>query len=311
MRGDPGRKTTDGECRLFLLKLSFRAWRREPLAQFFNVAVVAFLATAGAGAQWVSLQMKPAVRQFAGQMTAYGYFDPLATPDKRVNAYQEIRDTIAVSTGSKAVLVEQEEFLNRLGVRFPALAAEVRDLPPAERDHVVPSYVELTGVLAASELERLAKTNGILSVQTTQARNQAAAEAFRAVNRALGFFAVGIWIVFATCAVQVLRVSARQLTDAVSLLRSWGSGYWKLRIPGLIQGLTLGFTSGILAGLGFYFGIRGVAVPVMQILPATFEALLPPTVREASELGLVVACLCVGVSFLVSRESRGLGARTP
>lgn len=295
---------------MYLLKLALRPWRTAPLSQVFSALAVGFLLGISGFLLWMDQGLKPVIHRLRSEQVITAY----VSPEYASGEEPKLVDAIRVKLGARAVdagpspgrveyrAVGASEFVDQLRGHYPDLAREL-DTFGKELPLVVPRHISISGSLPVSALESVRSVPGIESAESSSDRHQHVVGAFRALRWVARLLIGGLALALLTGLIQLAKINGHLHQDALSVLRLWGAGPLKLRVPGMISGLGVGVLGGLIASTSWLVAGGWLARQVVALSPM-FEGMPSPPVQGAFALLIAGILIGAGAGALGFQEGR-------
>lgn len=258
---------------MFLLKLGLRPWRLALWSQIFSALAVGFLILLAGIVFWIDRGLKPVVMRLQAEQVITAYLDTnLSVKDEK-----RVVDQIKTSLGARPAdvkLVDSGEFLKEIEKSYPDLGRELQDLGQ-EMNSVIPRYVSVAGVLHKSALDEIKGINGVESAESSKDRYKHIVSAFTTLRWVAKLLVAGLMLALLTGLFQLARMNRHLHEDALSLLKLWGANELTLRMPGILSGLVVGATGGLIAFSGWLFVSHSLVGKVKNLSPMLQEMPMP------------------------------------
>jgi cell division protein FtsX len=287
---------------VYLLKLSLRPWRLSTLSQVFSSLTVGFLLLLAGFLLWLQFGLKPVVSRLQREQVITAFLDASVELKDEPRILDSIRTQVGAH--SEVRLVAPHEFVEELGGKYPELAKEIQSLG-AEMDQIVPRYVAVSGLLPEDAAAAIRSVAGVQLVDSSRDRHRTTVGALKAVRWVTQVLIIGLLIALVTALVQLARLNSALHRDALGMLRQWGATQIQLRLPGVFSGMSVGITGGLVAAMGWYFGVTWFATHVRSFSPL-LNALQAPSAALSGAFIIAGAALGFAASvFGFTSETRG------
>lgn len=274
---------------MYLLKLALRPWRLAPWSQIFSTLAVGILLLLGGFIVWLDQGMKPLIARMQKEQIITAYLSP-GLKNKQGTDIPEVVDTIRTTLGSAEMhWVGSDEFVKHIKENYPDLGAELDGLGP-EADTIIPRYVSISGVFDDSAMERLRSIRGVEATETSKDRHRQSIGAFRALRWVGRLLIAGLGIALVTGLIHLSRLNASLYRDAISVMKLWGASLFTLHVPGMISGLSVGVTGGVIAFSSWIFFATKLSSQLNTLSP-----ILKKVPQVSPEFGLLL--LAAGALF--------------
>jgi cell division protein FtsX len=261
---------------MFLLRLSFRPWRKAPASQWVSAGVVGVLLVMMGLFHWVNAGITPLLAQLQSEEVLLAYLSPVTDPAADLDKEdQKVVDQIRVALGAHAEKAEFQkvssgQFLDKIKIAYPDLAREIADLG-AESKAIIPRYISVSGnlgeALTPASLEKIKSLNGVEGVETSRQRFEPVVGAFRGLGQFVQVLMWGLAIALFSGLVHLSRTHAILHRESLDVMRQWGASSFMVRLPGVLSGVWVGTLGGALASVIWLLARQGGA--------ARFRALSP------------------------------------
>jgi cell division transport system permease protein len=286
---------------MYLLKLALRPWRIAPLSQVFSALAVGFMLMLAGFLFWIDRGMVPVVARLQGEQVITAFLDPSLEVKEQERVIDSIRMTVGAHPAEIDV-VEPDQFVGTLREDYPELSKELENLG-SEMTALIPKYVSVAGVLPDSTLHEMKQISGIEQVESSKDRYHSVLGAFFALRWIAKLLVVGICMALLTGLIHLSRMNSYLQRDAVSLLRLWGAGHFTLRAPGILSGLWVGLSGGLIALAGWVLSSQWLSNTLHSLSPLLADL---PQPGLNMGLALVAAGSLLGMlTGALTSESRG------
>jgi cell division protein FtsX len=259
------------------------------MSQAISALTVGFLLLLSGFLFWMEMGLRPVLTRLKGEQVITAYLDPALETAKEKGVVDQIRTQLGARPELK--LVGSPQFVEELKVHYPELGRELEDLG-GELTTIIPRFVTVTGMLPDSAVEQVRRVPGVQSAESSKDRYQQIVGAFSTLRTVARVLAAGLLLALLTGLIHLSRMNAALHHEAISLLRLWGAGQGSLRAPGLLSGLFVGLTGGLIAAAGWAMGGVWLALKIKTLSPMLATMPLP---RMPIGLMLFVAGALLGL----------------
>lgn len=230
---------------MFLLKLSLRPLKREPIHQVLSALSLAFLSFLFAFLFWFQDVLSPVIDKLRNQQILTVYLKPELTETQRETLQDTIRSTVSSISSPSAskdlemVYVSSGQFLEHLGNENPELKKELA-LLGADVLQMVPRYFSLGGVFSEDSAGKIQTLAGVEAVDSSSQRYGPLLASLKTIQWVVRVLLLGVLAGLVTGYIHIARLNGHLLVDAVGVLRSWGAGVFTLRAPSFLSSLWIG-----------------------------------------------------------------------
>ncbi len=281
---------------MFLIKLGMRPWMKSTFSQMLTGIGLAALVSI-MGVIWqLDRKLGPVVRKLNREQTVTVFLKPIDHAKVEANNEKsfEIVDQIRAEIGAKNLDVKftsTADFLAETKTAYPDLYQEL-DAGGAEVQALLPEFVTVSGEIRPEQIEKLKTFEFTESIDSSRQKFLHAAGAFQALRWIGRFFLVGLLLTLASGILHLSRILGYFHVESTRVIKQWGGGFWQLRAPALISGLSLGAFSSLIT-LAIWVGLGQKMVILLQGLSPFLKDIEVP--QSSLTVVMAAASLFVGL----------------